>query len=94
MTYTTDILRKINLCGSLGYPTSKIINSLVIENTEQFLIDFYDPKNEVYQEYQKGEDKADFVLDLKSFEKAPKGAAFGKGVGDKFSPTFLQIDLN
>ena len=59
--------------GTLGYPLSKIINVLDIDDTKQFTKDFDDPKSKVAISYQKGVDKADFVLDSKLFDMANGG---------------------
>ena len=60
--------------GTLAYPLSKCLN--VLEegfDQEQFKKDFYDETSEVYNAYQAGKDKADFLIDTKLFEKARGG---------------------
>jgi hypothetical protein len=73
MEYNEDFLKKMVQVGTLGYPLSKIINVLDIEDTKQFTKDFDNPKSKVAISYQKGVDKADFVLDSKLFEMAKGG---------------------
>ena len=73
MEYTEDFLKKMVQVGMLGYPLSKIINVLDVEDVEQFAKDFDDPQNKVAINYQKGIDKADFVIDSKLFEMAKGG---------------------
>ena len=59
--------------GNSSYPLSKIINVLDIEDHKQFTKDFDNPKSKVAISYQKGVDKADFVLDSKLFDMAKGG---------------------
>ena len=73
MKYTDDFLKKIMQCGTLGYPMSKILNVLDIENEAEFKVDFNNKESEVSKNYQKGIDRADFVLDSKLFEMAKDG---------------------
>lgn len=73
MKYTDDFLKKIMQCGALGYPLSKILNVLDIENEAEFKVDFNNKDSEVPKSYQKGIDRADFVLDSKLFEMAKDG---------------------
>lgn len=73
MEYNEDFLKKMVQVGTLGYPLSKIINVLDIDDTKQFTKDFDDPKSKVAISYQKGVDKADFVLDSKLFDMAKGG---------------------
>ena len=73
MEYTEDFLKKMVQVGTLGYPLSKIINVLDIDDEKQFTKDFDNPKSEVAKSYQKGVDKADFILDSKLFEMAKNG---------------------
>lgn len=73
MEYTDDFLKKMVQVGTLGYPLSKIINVLDVEDTKQFTKDFDNPKSKVAISYQKGIDKADFILDSKLFEMAKNG---------------------
>lgn len=73
MEYNEDFLKKMVQVGTLGYPLSKIVNVLDIEDTKQFTKDFDNPKSKVAISYQKGVDKADFVLDSKLFDMAKGG---------------------
>lgn len=73
MEYNEDFLKKMVQVGTLGYPLSKIINVLDVEDTKQFTKDFDNPKSNVAISYQKGIDKADFVLDSKLFDMAKNG---------------------
>ena len=73
MEYNEEFLKKMVQVGTLGYPLSKIINVLDIDDVEQFIEDFDDPKSRIAISYQKGVDKADFVLDSKLFEMAKGG---------------------
>lgn len=73
MEYTEDFLKKMVQVGTLGYPLSKIINVLDIDDTKHFTKDFDNPKSKVAIAYQKGVDKADFVLDSKLFDMAKGG---------------------
>ena len=73
MEYNEDFLKKMVQVGTLGYPLSKIINVLDIDDTKQFTKDFDNPKSQVAISYQKGVDKADFVLDSKLFDMAKGG---------------------
>jgi hypothetical protein len=73
MEYNEDFLKKMVQVGTLGYPLSKIINVLDIDDTKQFTKDFDNPKSKVAISYQKGVDKADFVLDSKLFDMAKGG---------------------
>lgn len=73
MEYNEDFLKKMVQVGTLGYPLSKIVNVLDIDDTKQFTKDFYNPKSKVAISYKKGVDKADFVLDSKLFDMAKGG---------------------
>lgn len=73
MEYNEDFLKKMVQVGTLGYPLSKIINVLDIDDAKQFTKDFDNPKSQVAISYQKGVDKADFVLDSKLFDMAKGG---------------------
>jgi len=73
MEYTEDFLKKLTQVGTLGYPLSKIINVLDIEDEKKFKKDFYDLNHVAHKSYQKGVDKADFILDSKLFEMAKNG---------------------
>ncbi len=58
MEYNEDFLKKMVQVGTLGYPLSKIINVLDIEDQKQFTKDFDNPKSKIAVAYQKGVDKA------------------------------------
>lgn len=73
MEYDEDFLKKMVQVGTLGYPLSKIINVLDIEEHKQFTKDFDNPSSKIAVAYQKGVDKADFVLDSKLFDMAKNG---------------------
>jgi len=73
MDYTNELLTKIIQVGTLGYPLSKIINVLDIEDETAFKKDFYNKKHIVYKNYNKGLDKADLVIDSKLFDMAKNG---------------------
>lgn len=73
MEYNEDFLKKMVQVGTLGYPLSKIINVLDVEDTKQFTKDFDNPKSKIAVAYQKGVDKADFILDSKLFDMAKNG---------------------
>ena len=59
--------------GILGYPVDKIINILEITDTEQFKADFKNKAHEIFNRYQVGKDKADYIIDSKLFEMAKAG---------------------
>lgn len=73
MEYGEEVIRKIVQVGTLGYPLSKVLNVVDIENEEQFSKDFYNPNSIVFKSYKKGLDKADFILDSKLFDMAKNG---------------------
>lgn len=73
MEYSEEFLKKMVQCGTLGYPVSKIINVFDIDDEAQFIKDFDNKQSLVYKHYQKGIDKADFILDSKLFEMAKEG---------------------
>lgn len=73
MEYKEDFLKKIVQMGTLGYPLSKIINVLDIDDINEFKKDFDNPKSQVAISYQKGVDKADYVIDSKLFDMAKGG---------------------
>ena len=71
--YTEEILKQITQGGTLGYPLSKLINILDIEDEEQFSNDFFDEDCVVFKHYRRGIDKSDFLLDSKLFDMAKNG---------------------
>jgi len=73
--YTEEFLKKIMQCGMFGYQYAKVLNILEIEAEKktQFHTDFYNTESIVAQQYQKGKDVSDFVLDAKLFELAKGG---------------------
>lgn len=68
-----DLLKKVLQFGMLYYPISKILNILDLEDEAEFINDFHNEDSEIAKSYQKGVDKADFVLDLKLFKMASAG---------------------
>ncbi len=68
-----DLLKKVLQFGMLYYPISKILNILDLEDDAQFIKDFNNKNSDISKSYQKGVDKADFVLDLKLFKMASSG---------------------
>jgi len=72
MEYTKEFLATIVHVGILGYPLSKILNIFDIEETN-FSIDFYTPGSALHSAYNKGIDKADYIIDSKLFEMAKEG---------------------
>lgn len=73
MEYNEDFLKKMVQVGTLGYPLSKIVNVLDIDNEKQFIKDFDNKNHPIAKAYQKGIDKADFVIDSKLFDMAKNG---------------------
>ena len=73
MEYSEEFLANITRSGTLGYPLSKIVNVFDIEDEKQFEIDFDNPKSIIAKAFQKGVDKADFLVDTKLFEMARGG---------------------
>lgn len=71
--YTKEQLEKMVHMGILGYSCEKCINILDIENEQDFRKDFASPTSEVYKNYKKGVDKADYAIDIKLFDKAKNG---------------------
>ena len=47
MEYNEEFLKKMVQVGTLGYPLSKIINVLDIDDVKQFTKDFDNPKSKV-----------------------------------------------
>ncbi len=73
MEYNDEFLKKIVQMGMLGYPLSKIVNVIDIENEEKFKADFYNESHPVCKSYKKGIDRADSVIDMKLFDLAKTG---------------------
>jgi hypothetical protein len=73
MTYTEEFLKKVVQAGTLGYPLSKILNVLEVDDVRLFTSDFYDQNSEVFKHYKKGLDKSDFLLDSMLFDRAREG---------------------
>jgi hypothetical protein len=71
--YPKDILTKMVQAGTLGYPLSKILNVIEVKDQKAFTKDFDNPESELAKSYQKGIDKADFLLDSKLFDMAKNG---------------------
>ncbi|REJ84514.1 MAG: hypothetical protein DWQ44_09060 [Bacteroidetes bacterium] len=73
MELTEEFLKKITQMGTLGYPPEKIINVLDIEDGDKFIKEFSNKNSKVQKHYQKGVDKADYMIDIKLFEMAKNG---------------------
>ena len=73
MIYEDSFLSKIIQVGTLGYPFSKIVNVLDVEDVKTFKKDFYDKDHQVNIKYNVGLDKADLLIDSKIFEMAKGG---------------------
>jgi hypothetical protein len=73
MSYSQEFLNSLIGMGSLCYDSKKIINVLDIEDEERFRADFDNKNSEIYRYYQKGKDKADYLIDVKLFELAKEG---------------------
>jgi hypothetical protein len=73
MKYDEEFLKKMVQVGTLGYPLSKILNVLDIDDDKSFVKDFDNPNSIIGKSYQKGVDKADFIIDSKLFEMAKGG---------------------
>lgn len=71
--YSDEFIEIIMGMGTINYPFSKIVNVVDIPNPEKFKFDFYNPKSVIAKAYQKGIDRADYVLDTKLFELAKDG---------------------
>jgi len=73
MEISDETLLKIEQCGVLGYPASKICSILGLDDDGEFLNLFNDPSSRVYKSFKKGVDKGDFAIDLKIYELAKSG---------------------
>jgi len=75
MIFSEEILKKVVHFGILSYPVDKSLNILDLpsELEEQFITDFNNPKSEVAKNYKKGQDKAEYAIDIKLFEMAKEG---------------------
>lgn len=75
MEYSEDILKKVVAMGTLGYPLSKILNVLDIDDKDQaaFCLDFDNKQHPLHKAYQKGIDKADYAIDSRLFDLAKSG---------------------
>jgi hypothetical protein len=75
MTYTPEQLTKIKNCGAYQYPVDKCLRVLELPQKQEadFIEDFDDPDSEVFREYSKGRDQADYYLDTKLFALARDG---------------------
>ena len=73
--YDEESLKKITSAGMLGYDVDKIINVFDIDpkNEKQFRKDFNNKKSEVAKAYKKGQDKGEYVIDIKLFNMAKEG---------------------
>jgi len=73
MKYTEEFLKKMIQVGTLGYPLSKVVNVLEVDDFEVFKKDFYDENHIINLNYNKGLDKADLIIDSKLFDLAKSG---------------------
>lgn len=73
MELTPESLQKIEQCGVLGYPPSKICSILDLGDEKEFMKEFNDPTSKIYKSFKKGVDKGDFAIDLKIYELAKSG---------------------
>lgn len=70
----TDEQRKMLMnFGALGYPLAKILSIMDLDDPQGFESDFSDPDSEIAKIYQKGAEKAQYLIDLKLFEMAQAG---------------------
>lgn len=73
MEYSNEVLKQMIQFGTLGYPLSKIINIIEVDDIDQFKHDFNNIDSEIAKQYQKGVDRSDFFIDSKLFELAKNG---------------------
>ena len=75
MEINKEFLGKIKSFGILGYQFQKLVNVLDLEDEEieQLKIEFSNPNSAVSKAYQRGADRADYMLDQKLFDLASKG---------------------
>jgi len=73
MEYSEEITNRLIQAGTLGYPLSKILSIIEVEDEAQFIKDFDNADSNVYKAYKKGLDKSEFLLDTKLFELAKSG---------------------
>lgn len=73
MELSDETLQKIEQCGVLGYPASKICSILNLESQEEFIAEFNNPNSKIFKAFQRGVDKGDFAIDLKIYELAKSG---------------------
>lgn len=59
--------------GMLRYPPSKMANILDIDDEKAFFKELDDPESSLAKAYQKGIDKADYLIDSKLFDLAKTG---------------------
>ena len=69
----SEFLRKVEWAGTFSYSSSRIINVLDIENAEEFILAFSNPEHPVAMAYKKGQDKADFAIDVNLYKQAKEG---------------------
>ncbi len=73
MEYSEIFLKSVAGCGCLGYPLSKIINVLEIDDEAAFTQDFDDENSAVYKAFKKGIDLADYEIDQKLLQLSKEG---------------------
>jgi hypothetical protein len=75
MKYTDTQLTTIKNCGAYQYSIDKCLRVLDLPTDQEvtFIEDFDDPDSEVYRQYNKGKDQADYYLDTKLFSLAREG---------------------
>lgn len=72
MEIDKELKEKIINCGVFGYDEKKMANILDIDAAEIKKM-LSNKKSEFYLLYEKGKDRADYVIDLKLFEMAKAG---------------------
>lgn len=75
MKITDELTRKVTGMGMLKYPPSKMANVLDLspEDEVEFCRQLDDTSSDLSRAYQKGIDKADYLVDSKLFELAKTG---------------------
>lgn len=66
-------ISKIVALGGLNYPVAKMINVLDIQDEAAFRAAMSNPNSPEARAYQKGQDQAEFALDMALFNKAKSG---------------------
>ena len=76
MEYDEKFIKTVVNLGGLGYDIEKSVNVLDIEkeaDIAQFRKDFLDKNSPIFKAYKRGQDKAEFAIDIKLFQKATEG---------------------